>query len=348
VRLLVVRRDNIGDLVCTTPLFSALRRKHPDAWIGALVNSYNAPVLAGNPDLDEVIAYTKLKHLGENDSALRALGRRLASLWKLRRARLDTVVLATPDFVPRVARLARWLSPGRIVGFSDGSTTAARLLDASVPAAGLDGRHEVERVFSLAAPLGLSGPIPPLRLAADKAQAMRASAALSPGSGPRIAVHISARRPKQHWPAERYAELIERLHASHGARVMLLWAPGAAGDPQHPGDDVKAAVVARRLGGRMPLASYRTALLAQLIGALTACDLVVCPDGGAMHLAAGLGKPVVALFGDSLATRWRPWGVPQRVLQPASRDRRDLGVDEVAAAVSSLASEAGVLGNPGA
>jgi hypothetical protein len=54
----------------------------------------------------------------------------------------------------------------------------------------------------------------------------------------------------------------------------------------------------------------------------------------------------VALFGDSLATRWRPWSVPQRVLQPASRDLRDLGVDEVAAALSSLAAEAGVLGNP--
>src|SRR5262249_52124950 len=160
-----------------------------------------------------------------------------------------------------------------------------RLLDASVPAGGLDGRHEVERVFSLASPLGLSGPIPPLRLVADEAQLRRALSALPEGRGPKVAVHISARRPKQRWPAERYAELIERLPAAHGARVLLLWAPGAADDPQHPGDDDKAAEVARRLAGRVPLASYRTALLAELIGALAACDLVACPDGGAMHLA---------------------------------------------------------------
>ena len=47
--VLVVRRDNIGDLVCTTPLFTALRRRYPDAWIGALVNSYNAAVLDRKP-----------------------------------------------------------------------------------------------------------------------------------------------------------------------------------------------------------------------------------------------------------------------------------------------------------
>ncbi|MCK7500105.1 MAG: hypothetical protein MZW92_64610 [Comamonadaceae bacterium] len=49
-RILIVRRDNIGDLVCTTPMIRMLRRHHPDAWIAALVTRYNAEVLAGNPD----------------------------------------------------------------------------------------------------------------------------------------------------------------------------------------------------------------------------------------------------------------------------------------------------------
>ena len=57
--ILVIRRDNIGDLVCTTPLITALRQRFPKAWIGALVNSYNARVLDGNPDQDEVFIYTK-------------------------------------------------------------------------------------------------------------------------------------------------------------------------------------------------------------------------------------------------------------------------------------------------
>jgi heptosyltransferase-3 len=61
-KILVIRRDNIGDLVCTTPLISALRRRHPRAHIAALVNTYNRQVLEGHPDLDAVYAYAKAKH----------------------------------------------------------------------------------------------------------------------------------------------------------------------------------------------------------------------------------------------------------------------------------------------
>lgn len=54
-RILVIRRDNIGDLVCTIPMISALRQRFPEAYPAALVNSYNAPVLANNPELNAVI-----------------------------------------------------------------------------------------------------------------------------------------------------------------------------------------------------------------------------------------------------------------------------------------------------
>ena len=52
-RILIVRRDNIGDLACTTPLLKALRAQLPRAWLGALVTTYNAEVLARNPAPDD-------------------------------------------------------------------------------------------------------------------------------------------------------------------------------------------------------------------------------------------------------------------------------------------------------
>ncbi|MHB8536282.1 MAG: glycosyltransferase family 9 protein, partial [Sulfuricaulis sp.] len=50
-RFLVIRRDNIGDLVCTTPLIHALRQRYPKARLCLLVNSYNRPVVENNPDI---------------------------------------------------------------------------------------------------------------------------------------------------------------------------------------------------------------------------------------------------------------------------------------------------------
>lgn len=334
--LLVVRRDNIGDLVCTTPLLRALRTRYPKAWIGALVNSYNAPVLDQNPDLDAVYAYTKLKHLEGGQSPYRALLARALDLWALRRKKLDAVVLATPAFSLRTLRLARWLAPKHLIGFSDGSA-AARALDLSVPQSSVDGRHEVERVFALAHVLGISGEIPPLRLVPDPSEVERARTALDAQSARlKIAVHISARRPAQRWPVERFAELIELLNSEYAAAAVLLWSPGPADHPRHPGDDDKAKAIRDRVGDRAPIVGYPTERLAELIGVLATCDAMICADGGAMHVAAALGKPIVALFGDSPPDRWRPWGVAHRVLQPSSRTVDDIGTRDVLEALGTL------------
>ena len=339
MKILVVRRDNIGDLVCTTPLFAALRRRHPEAWIGALVNSYNAPVLERNPDLDAVFAYQKLKHLEPGDSALAALGKRAGMLWRLRQMKLDVVVLATPGLATRGLTLARWLKPARIAGFDDGGARTAAL-DLRVSLAPLIARHEVEQVFALAGLFGVEGSAPALVVVPDPQEVANAHALLAVRPGRRIAVHISARRRAQRWPAARFGELIRALTSKYTAQTMLLWSPGPPDHPQHPGDDGKAAEVLQAVGpDRTAVISYPTVGLSSLIGALAACDEVICSDGGAMHLAAALGKPIVALFGDSPVERWRPWGVAHRIVRPPSRDVGDVAVAEVLAAYAELAPE---------
>jgi ADP-heptose:LPS heptosyltransferase len=306
------------------------------------VNSYNAPVLERNPDIDEIIAYTKLKHLEAGQTAFGTLRARIVSLWKLRRMQLDCVVLATSDFVPRTARLARWLAPKSVAGFSDGSARAARALDLSVPIAGLQGRHEVERVFALARLFGIDAAIPDLTVVPDPAEVAKAQAAFG---GQTVGLHISARRPAQRWPAERFAALIQRLQPT---TVALMWSPGPANHPTHPGDDEKAQQILARVGAKARLVAYPTERLQQLIGALAACDALICSDGGASHVAAGLGKPMVCFFGDSPVERWRPWGVPLRLIQPTTRKVADVTVDEAVAAFASLAAETSVFRHPGA
>jgi heptosyltransferase-3 len=338
VKILVVRRDNIGDLVCTTPLLAALRKHHPRAWIGALVNSYNAPVLDRNPHLDAVFAYQKLKHLAPGESALASLGRRLGMLWRLRQMGLDVVVLATPGRPTRDLRLARSLKPRRIAGFDDGGARTATL-DLRAPLSSSDAGHEVERTYALARLFGIEDAAPALTLVADPLEVQNAQSLFTAPAGRRIAVHISARRPAQRWPAQRFADLIGAMAARHGAQAMLLWSPGPADHPQHPGDDDKAAEVLRAIGpGPARAIPYPTARLPSLIGALAACDKLICSDGGAMHLAAALGKPIVALFGDSPVERWRPWGVAHRIVHPESRHVADVTVAEVLAAYAEIAA----------
>jgi len=319
LKILLIRRDNIGDLVCTTPLIGALRRRHPRAHIAALVNTYNRQVLEGHPDLDAVYAYAKAKHRLPGQSRAAIYWDKLVLMLKLRRQRFDYALLASPHPGASALRLARWIAPAHVAGYAE----STGLVDLALPQDASAAMHEVEDVFRLAKLFGIESAPGKLSIAVDVDARDRARAALGTRASGRklIALHISARKSSQRWPAERYAGLMQALAAE--ADFLLLWSPGAADHPQHPGDDAKAQAI-MDAAGKVPLTAYPTQELRDLAAALSLADYVICSDGGAMHIAAALGKPILCFFGDSDATRWHPWGVPYRLLQPDSRDAADI------------------------
>ncbi len=335
-RILFIRRDNIGDLVLTTPLIHAVRRRFQSAWIGVLGNSYNTPVLAGHPDVDEVFAYDKAKHQPRRSRwAVYLDTARL--LWGLRSRRIDLVILAGPGPQPHAARLAAWVRPHAILGFVGNGKP--REVTLPVPYGEGASLHEAEDVYRLGGVFGLDPPAGPSVIAPDAAEAARVRDALAPvthSGAPVVGIHISARRQLQRWPTENFAALIRGLCLRHGLKILLLWAPGSADDPRHPGDDEKAAAILANVGPLPDCIPWPTASLAQLSGALAACQLTVCADGGAMHMAAGLGVPVVALFGDSPVRRWRPWGVRHEILQAEGGNVAAITVDDVTSACVRL------------
>ncbi len=342
-RILVIRRDNIGDLVCTTPIIRALRQRYPEARLDALVNSYNLPVIAHNPDLDHVYAYTKAKHRGEGESLIGVIWRRIRLMWALRRTQYDLVVLANGGCMERPLRLARQVAPQHILGFFNERTPGAAAIDLRVPLAEARTGHEAEMLFGLLAPLGIEPPPGPLVLSPPPAQFEKARQTLAaqPWFAPRttLAVHISARKPSQRWPAERFVELMKALQASRDVQFVLFWSPGDEHNPLHPGDDRKAEAIRAGLPADFPLLAWPTARLDELIGGLAVCKGMLCSDGGAMHIGAALGLPIACFFGQSDASHWYPWGVPHRIMQAESRDVTDIAVQEAQTALDALWAE---------
>lgn len=323
-RILVIRRENIGDLVCTTPLLRALRAQLPAARIVALATRYNEAVLADNPDIDAAYSYTKAKHRAAAESAFGMYWRRVRTILALRRERFDWILLPGGPHTSAL-RFARWIGGERLLVRGAEDRVA--------------GPHEVEQTCHLLVRMGLRYETPAPRVVPAPPELARVDALLAARLPQRrqrlIGLHISARKPSQRWPADRFVALARQLHESTGAAFMLLWAPGRSDDPLHPGDDEKAAAILADVG-EIPIVPVPTTRLPELIAAIARCDSFICGDGGAMHLAAGLGKPIVALFGQSDAAHWRPWGVPHVVLQAFSRDVGDIGVDEVLAAFGQL------------
>jgi ADP-heptose:LPS heptosyltransferase len=341
VRILVIRRDNIGDLVCTTPLLAALRERYPKAHIAALVNSYNAGVLDGNCDIDAVHVYTKLKHRVAGQSALRIVLARFRMLRELRRAPFDYIVLASASFNPHALRFARQLHRRHIVGFANGDEPGAKPITIRVPALPYAELHEVQILQLLAQALDVPRADGPLRVfpQAEQVQAwQRRVPALRTRERPWVAVHISAREPERQWPAAQWSELIRGL-ASTGVGVLVVWAPGPESDPRHPGDDDKAARVLAAAADNPLIQGAPTRTIGELIGLLSLCQGFVGADGGAMHVAAALGLPMAVLF-EGLGTkpnRWHPWKVPYELLASRTRNVSDVSAAQLLEAWRLLA-----------
>lgn len=327
--ILVIRRDNIGDLVCTTPLLTALRRRYPATRISVLANSYNAAVLEGNDDIDALYTYTKRKHRGAR-STLRIYWERFRMLRELRRQGIDLAILATPAPDRHGLKLARQVAAKVVMGVDDGSLG----LDRAISPAVLVGLHQVERIFLLAGfPHESDYPLRVVTSEAERNWAANrlAAAGMRAGKAP-VGLHISARKPCNRWPLQRHLALIEKIHRSTERPVVLFWSPGSVADKLHPGDDELAQRIIREVSDSARLVPFPTQELRQLAAGLSRIDALVCSDGGAMHLAAGLGCPIVCLFGYDGGHEWAPWG-EHRLLhaEPLS----DLDEDRVFAALGS-------------
>jgi len=281
-------------------------------------------VMEGNPDINALFSYTKAKHLKQGESRITILWDRIMTILKLRSQRLDWILLpGGPQ--PSSLRFAKWIGSKRLLVRDQEDVKA--------------GPHQVEQCCHQLVRMGLRFESPAARVSADPVIAARISAGLPQDwnrrGGPVIALHISSRKPSQRWPSDRFAAVARVLHGAEGACFILLCSPGALDHSDHPGDDVKAREVLEGSEG-MPIHFISTDRLEDLVAAISLCDSIICSDGGAMHVAAALGKPVVSLFGDSDPEHWGPWKVPHTVLQKPGRNVSEISAAEVAEAYQIL------------
>lgn len=94
-RILVIRIDFLGDMICTTAFLHALKQRWPLAEIHVLANKYNREALSRNPDVSVVHTYVYSKQCERNQKAgrVQAIFDRLALIWQLRRLRFDLLVI---------------------------------------------------------------------------------------------------------------------------------------------------------------------------------------------------------------------------------------------------------------
>ncbi len=311
-KILLIRRDNIGDLICTTPAIAALRKNFSEAKVGILVNSYNADAIANNPDIDEIYVYEKAKHI-EDKNRFSVWLKNLKLLSKIRKEKYDIAVGCGYKYSPRLARYTFLTGAKKRIGYAPSNKSFYYNIPVNEPSEPI---HEVAAAFKLLEPLGITGEPSKLVLMPsinEKEKVLKHIEMEGFNCDNIAAIHISSRKENNRWPIEKFIRLGNEMIKKYTVTPLILWAPGSSDNPYHPGDDEKALKIANGLVSKPIL--YKTTRLKELIAAVSVCRLVVCCDGGAMHIAAALGKPIVTIWGSTDKRRWSPWKVKNIILQ---------------------------------
>ncbi|MBI5328266.1 MAG: glycosyltransferase family 9 protein [Deltaproteobacteria bacterium] len=326
-KILFIRRDNIGDLICTTPAIHALREKFPKTKIGILVNTYNADAVAGNPDIDEVYVYEKAKH-AKDKNRFSVWLENLRLLLKIRKEKYDVAIGCGYKYSTSLARYTFLTGANNRIGYVKSSANSISYnISMNEPSEPV---HEVVATFKLLEPLGISGePSNLVLLPSDDEKEKVLKCIPHPNL---IAMHISSRKENNRWPADSFIELGNKLMKKYNVMPLILWAPGSSKNPFHPGDDEMAYKIAAKISGA---AVYKTTRLGELIAAISLCKLTICCDGGAMHIAAALGKPVLTIWGSTDKRRWALWKAEGIILQKGLR-ADEISVEEALVAFERM------------
>ena len=308
MKILVLKRDKLGDLLLTTPLLARLRETFPDARIELLASEYNAWVAAGNPNVDQIHAYPRVR-TGRTVS-FTAVWRQLVQFRALRRTRYDWIIVAQGEDSPRAVQRALFLNAARTVAYAaPGHRYSKRLTDALPPP---EAGHEAQRVMNLLAPLqcqlSLGRDPPYFKLPQDAGQEARQwldSHQLTAGGY--IVLGLGARRARKQPNTEQILRWVEAVYRRYSLKTVFMWTPGASSNPLYPGDDEIAAPVLA--AGHQALLPFRGPLKPAL-GLIWSARTSVFPDSGLMHFASASPGHVLGLFGDTeeFAAKWAPLG----------------------------------------
>jgi heptosyltransferase-2 len=284
---IMIRATNwVGDAIMALPALRAIRQRHPDATISIVARPYVADIYREQQVCDELIPYDPNgEHHGWSG------GEKLAS--ELRNCKFDVALLLQNAFD------AAWLAwraqiPQRI-GYARDARSLLLTKAIPVPKPGEIPPHEKFYYLELLCRAGWLDRLtdePHITLRVPDATRHRAlQTLLEAGSRPhatRIAVGAGASYGSAKcWPPDRFAKALNALLSRTDADVILFGTPSEL--------PVSAAIAAGLQ--RAPINLTGKTSIADLPALLSQCHLFLGNDSGAMHVAAAVGLPVVAVFG---------------------------------------------------
>jgi len=299
-RILITRTDRIGDVILSTPVFKAVRDFYPNAYIAVMVRPYAKEIVEGNPYVDELIIYDKYGvHRSYRSSFRFAL--------RLKRKKFNLAIILHPtnraNIICFAARIPERVGYDRKCGF-----LLTKKLEHKKQ---LGQKHELEYSLDVIKVLGIKPKEKSLYMPKNEGSEKYIDEIFKENNlstDKIILLHPGASCPSKMWPAERFAQVADKLIEKYKVKIIVVSSKSDS--------EIVNSLIKNMQNPAINL-SGKTAI-SQLASLLRRCKLFISNDSGPVHISSALGTPVISIFGRNQAglspVRWGPTGKSDKIL----------------------------------
>lgn len=301
-KILVVRTDRIGDVILTTPAIKALRNAYPEAHITVLVTPMTKELVEGNECIDEVL-------VDDRHGVHNGLKGYLKLIAEIRHKQFDCALI----YHTKKRTNALCFLSGIPVRIGYKNNKFGFLLTVPLEDKRHRGeQHEAQYCLDVLKELDidardLSLYVPVNERSLQWVSQFQTEYAIT-DKNTLIGIHPGASDSAKQWTPQRFAQLIDALRDRYGATIVLI-GNALSG---------RSAQTIQSLAKNPVIDLTGATTVGQLAALMTRCDLLISNDSGPVHVAAGVGTPVISIFTRNQPginpERWRPLGERSRVV----------------------------------
>jgi lipopolysaccharide heptosyltransferase II len=290
--ILIANIFGIGDVLFTTPLIASLKKEIPGLSVDCMCNARTKAILENNPDIDDIFVYEKDDYVKLWSASKRSFLSKLSALFfairrKKYHAVLDLTLSRKFGFLFMIAGISKRIG----LNYKKRGT----FLTHKTELVGFEGKHVVEFYLDLLKHLGVSVSVGEMKLVPneyarewarrylhDKGVNPKKFIAIIPGGGASWGIHAARKR----WGSEGFAKVANELMDASIPVIVL--------------GSTKEKRLCEEVIGKLkkaPVCALNDLDLEKYVALLEMAGLVLCNDGGPLHIAVALGVKTVSLFG---------------------------------------------------
>lgn len=309
--ILIFKVGNIGDLVCATPSFIAIRKAYPDAYI-TLLSSPGSCGAVGATELFENARYFDAVRVYHTEDTY-SFFKKKEFIGVLRKEKYD-LFIQLPDDLVNFRTLFKNILFAKLIGVKRafGFTIRTVQLFKKIQVDHTTQQSEVESLLDILKKNNVPVGDVEYSFSITEAHKRKVSEIIEnkwgtlPNDSLVVAINIGAKREANRWFPERFGEVARYLENTYGARLVIIGGK----------EDVALAnIVQRYVSKKGVLVVAGVFGLLETIALLGRVRFLISNDTGATHMAAAVELPVIGIYSiRNVFGRWFPYGKNHEII----------------------------------